>query len=452
MADTRQIVEWTLGQTCKLRKGSEVSSPEKALGAVARARAYSRGLRNNKDGFGVFGDIYVSSRTSGYRPGPKGSKPSAPYPCGGFVISEAFKEMGGPSALFTMCSSCPANTTPNELAGCCGSLFQRPDSAETEKQIRAIIERLGIEDDVQSAFPPTTPIWYGLWAIDPVPRRSLPLLRTIVSEMRAEDARDMEAENKVDHAQLRDFALFVRAAGIAAQRSLPLHVSLAPLGHADFGFYTVFPHCPFCKAATHTAHWQRKYPSALYPCHVCGREYSPAETASQERMQDLEELRVILGPTRFRDFAREYLVTLGETSEGAESIVRETEVQEERRQEILRHTRELQAKKDAYLAEHIFVGLEPVSLPLGECVDDEAAGTPSRWFEGDVFAEVLRRCATHGIAIHSITHDSPDGNADRHEFGYAEIEDPLAVLHTLREEGCNGKFSASYMVPDKLVR
>src|SRR5215831_14011467 len=175
-------------------------------------------------------------------------------------------------SLFTMCGSCPANTVPADLAGCCGTLYQWPNSERTEAQIRNIIERLGIVEEVSTAFSATTPIWYGLWAVSPVPRPALPLLKTIISEMRAEDRRAMEASKKLDEEQLRDFALFVRAVELAEKHLLPLHVSLSPLGHTDFGFYTVFPHCPFCKAATHTPHWQRKYPAALYTCHVCGRE------------------------------------------------------------------------------------------------------------------------------------------------------------------------------------
>jgi hypothetical protein len=350
-----------------------------------------------------------------------------------------------------MCGPCPANTTPSNLAGCCGTLSQWPDSVETESQIRSIIDRLGIEQDFQSRFPATIPIWYGLWAVSPVPASSLALLRTIISEMREEEAREIEATSKADQRQLRDFALFVKAVELAEMHRLPLHVSLAPLGHTDFGFYTVFPHCPFCKAATRTPHWQRKYPTALYQCHVCGREYSPAETASQERMEDRDELRDVLGPGRFRQFAKEYLIALGETDESAELIVCETEAQEEVRQQKLQAMRDLHAKKDAYLAAHVFVGLENVTPPPAESGEEEVPNSRNRWFRAEAFAEVLRRCAAKGVVVNMMIHDSPDGKTDRDEMGHTQIQDPLAVLDRWRNEGCNGKFHASFNVPDKLV-
>ena len=451
MADTRQIVRWALDQSCKLRKQGEAVTPDKALGAVDYARTYSHGLRNREGGFGVFGDIHVSWVTAGYRPGPKRQTRAANYPAGGFIISEAFRDIGSPAELFAMCAPCSANTTPSDLAGCCGTLSQWPDSVETEAQIRSIIELLGIEADFQSGFPATTPIWYGLWAVSPVPAASLPLLRTIISEMREEDAREMEENNPADQRQLRDFALFVKAAELAEKHQLPLHVSLTPPGHTDFGFYTRFPHCPFCKAATRTPHWQRKYPSALYACHVCGREYSPAETAGEERMEEPAELRDMLGPSRFRQFANEYLIALGQTPENAALIVAETEAQEELRQQKLEAMRALHAKKDAYLAEHIFVGLASVSPPPGQSSQEDIPNPRNRWFDANAFAEVLRRCAAKGVVVTLMLHDSLDGKTDRNEMRTANIPDPLALLDQWREEGCDGKFHASFNVPDKLV-
>jgi hypothetical protein len=296
---------WALEETCTLRRPGEARWPREAIDAVARARAFSDSLRNKASGFGIFGDVYVSGHTFGHRPKSEKKQPSPPYPSSGFLISEEFGSLEGPSGLFAMCGKCRANTTSNEIAGCCGTLSQWPDSPETEDQIRSIISRLRLERELEESFPRTTPIWYGLWAVSPVPSRSLGLLRTIISTMRDEDAREMEIRQKVDKRQLQDFALFAMAAEIAEQRNIPLHVVLLPLGHTDFGIYTTFPHCPFCKAAARIERWQRKYPAELYDCRVCGRRYSPAETASSRRMEyEQDELRDLLGPSRFVGFAK----------------------------------------------------------------------------------------------------------------------------------------------------
>lgn len=456
MADTHQIVIWALEQTCPLRKDAAIKSPDKACHAVSRARAYSESLRNKRERFGIFGDVCVSGH--GYA--ILDEKHPLPYPRRGFVISKEFESVGGPSGLFSMCAPCQSNTTRNEIAGCCGTLQQWPDSSETEAQIRGILARLGLERELDAAFPKTNPIWYGLWAVSPVPTRSLSILRTIISEMRTEDAREMEINHKTNDKHLRDFALFAKAIELAERHNIPLHVELMPLGHTDDGVYTLFPHCPFCKAAARIKRWQMKYPAALYTCHVCGREYSPAETAASERMTEPQnELMDLLGPVGYLDFARQYLVAHGQTPERADEIVREMEVRDARRQEELREmqkrVRKVRALTDALLAKYVFAGLETVPPPVSIWSDDVEAEDKSKecWFRGQEFAEVLRRCDTLGIAVISMQHDSPDGKTDRWQFltrGTRRIESPLEVLDQWRKEGCDGKFHASFNVLDKL--
>jgi hypothetical protein len=222
---------WALGATCGLREADLPQTPKESLEAVARARAYSDSLRRKASGFGIFGDIYVTSHTFGDRPKSEPKRPSPPYPSDGFVISEEFKSMEGPGGLFSMCGACPANTTRNEIAGCCGTLCQWPDSSETEEQIRGIISRLQLEQQMDEIFPRTEPLWYGLWANSPVPPKAIGTLRAIISSMVEEDAREMKAANKIDGNQLRDFSLFAKATELAEERNIPLHVTLLPLGH-----------------------------------------------------------------------------------------------------------------------------------------------------------------------------------------------------------------------------
>lgn len=441
---------WTLEETCALRKQGEARLPREALGAVGRARAYSENLRKQTKGFGIFGDVYVTSHTFGHRAETEKKRPSPPYPSDGFLISKEFGELAGPTGLFAMCASCKANTTRNEIAGCCGTLSQWPDSGETEDQIRGIVSRLGLEQQLADSFPSTTPIWYGLWAVSPVPLRSLGLLRIIISAMRDEDAREMAISRKMGAKQLREFALFAKATEMAEKGNIPLHVVLLPLGHTDFGIYTIFPHCPFCKAAAHIQRWQRKYPSTLYECHVCGRKYSPSETASSNRMDDNGPgLRELLGETRFLKFAKEYLTAHGESSDDADAIICETEAREAARQKKWRENERLQKKKAAFLKDNVFFGIETVSPP--RCFGDGQDEDRGLWFNGEAFAEVLRRCKAHDISVNFMIHDSSDGGTDRQEMS-RRISDPLTLLRQWQDEGCNGKFSAGYNVPEKLVQ
>ena len=222
-----------------------------------KARAYSHGLRTREHGFGVFGDVYVSSTTSSRLPGAKPERPKfgPPYPVSGFLVSEEFKQFGGPEQLFSMCHVCPANVHAHEIASCAGDIFQWPESPDTEVQLQSIISRLGLERDFQECFPATRPLWYGLWAVSPVPIKALPLLRTLLSEILAEDKREMTALGKVDHDQLGQFSTLIAAIDRSEANGVPLHVELLPLGHTDFGIYTIFPHCPLCKATARVGRW-----------------------------------------------------------------------------------------------------------------------------------------------------------------------------------------------------
>src|SRR5262245_35887789 len=146
MADTIQLVQWTLEMRCQLRHDEEaVICPGAALRAVASARAYSKALRERRSGFGVYGDIYVSSYTFGTRPGGLKAGDSPHYPVSGFLISKEFEPYGGAEGLQRMCSRCPANAELHELARCVGTVPQWPDSPDTEEQLNRIINRLDLE-------------------------------------------------------------------------------------------------------------------------------------------------------------------------------------------------------------------------------------------------------------------------------------------------------------------
>jgi hypothetical protein len=470
MADTQQIVFWTLAQRCLLRASEEsVVDPFAAGQNVASATAYSRGLRARNHGFGVVGDVCVTSLTFASRLRDPKDGQEIWYPSSGFVVSSEFERFGGTEALFEMCRECPANLRPGEIAECVDFVYRRPDSPKTEAQLRGIISRLGLQSDVEVCFPKTTPLWYGLWANSPVPRNAMPVLKTLLSQMLMEDQRDMEADGRVSGDRLEQLSSLIAAIDRAETRDLQLHVAMHPLGHADLGDYTVFPHCPFCKANAQLPRWERQYPTQLHTCRVCGTRFSPAETSTVERMEsDGPELREILGDEGFRRFARDYLVAYGKTSDAAKRIVEETEAEEIRRQEKRRRNEELEQRRDQFLEEHVFAGLDCMPAPPGECREEEEESRDStdstRWFDADNMAEVLRRCARMGIEVTTMLHESSDGRNDRFErgelveplelfgkFEWRGLKDPLELLEKWRSEGCDELFYADCQVPDSLL-
>jgi hypothetical protein len=151
----------------------------------------------------------------------------------------------------------------------------------------------------------------------------------------------------------------------------------------------------------------------------------------------------------FRSKRKDYLIAHGETPESADAIVHETETQESIRQEKRRERQRLWKKKNAFLTAHIFAGVQTVPPPT--ILDGETPEEQGRWFDGDSFAEILRRCEAHEIPVTGMMHDSSDGRTDREEIS-RRIDKPLELFHLWQSEGCNGKFTASFNVPDKLVQ
>src|SRR5437870_1341139 len=108
-----------------------------------------------------------------------------------------------------------------------------------------------------------------------------------------------------------------------------MHVSLAPPGHTDLGWYTIFSHCPRCKAASPVERWKRKYRDEEIACAICGARYSPAKTHSAQRDNwELKELRDVLGQAKYEKFAARCLVAQGASESEAERIVQKHEERE----------------------------------------------------------------------------------------------------------------------------
>ena len=454
MADTLQAVHWALGQTCPLRQGDAASDPCKALGAISHAATYARHLGvPDADGFGVFGDVCVTSYT--YDPEDfRRLGPGHPgFPTGGFLVSEALKNVGGADGLVSMCAACPANTSWRRPAGCAGTLHKPPAAPETEAQVRRVIARLGIAEQVKQAFPQTRPLWYGLWARSPLSLPAARLLGVIVSGIHAEDAASADERTALRPGwHLWELRSFVRATEAAERHGLPLRVSMAPPGHSDFGIVDTFPHCPVCKAAAEGLPWRnRQSLPASYPCRACGTAYAPAETASAVRDRDDDErphLRDVLGPERFARFARDYLVARGLTRQEADEMERRTEARDAERRRFADAARLKAERHNRYVTTVLFAGLHPVYERVYDNDDADEREPYRAAFPPAEFETLLTRCEQRNIKISSMSHRSESGEQDCSEF---RVDDPRELLARWQRKGCRHLFGATFHVPDEAL-
>jgi hypothetical protein len=185
-----------------------------------------------------------------------------------------------------------------------------------------------------------------------------------------------ELERLASNQDREQLNLFIQAIDMSLRRNLNLHVKLGSPGHTDFGLLTIFPHCPFCKAGADVDRWQRKYPAELQTCEVCGTSFSPAETAKVMRHDyDSDDLRKILGPERFGEFAVEYLVANGAPRSEAQAIMVETERIHSERIEKFRLERERANQERRFVNEVVLAGLPRVPAPPSDFPHDEREGS-----------------------------------------------------------------------------
>jgi len=139
MADTLQAVQWTLAQSCALRTDGAVSDPRAALACTSRAQIYADALMRSTHGRGIHGDVCITSYTLVDSPKSQNITDALRYPSSGFIVSREFANVGGVDELAALCRACPANATPDRLAGCAGFLCQDPESTATQEQLDRII-------------------------------------------------------------------------------------------------------------------------------------------------------------------------------------------------------------------------------------------------------------------------------------------------------------------------
>jgi hypothetical protein len=256
MADTRQVLKWTLERKCPFRSGRAAKEIHATFEATAALRTHS-----DLPTSAIDGDLCVTS----WIYSKAGTKPN------GYRISEVFSPFGGLAAARATCGGCDANIwseRSEKMGGCAGVVAIDPDSPELESSLSQVVAASSLDDGVGSAFVPTSPIWYGLWVNSPLSQNQCRLLLKVLSGIELLTSRDRR---------------ILPALESALAHALPLHVDLTALGHTDFGVYTEFPHCPRCKAFAGFT-WQTPYPRDPMTCRVCGGLFIPADTFSSRKM------------------------------------------------------------------------------------------------------------------------------------------------------------------------
>src|SRR5258706_6134940 len=276
----------------------------------------------------------------------------------------------------------------------------------------------------------------------PLDRRAGEWIGAILVEFVRQHLADQE---KYRPGPLDDDALlaFVRATKLARERDLRLHVSMAPPGHTDLGYYSVFAHCPSCKAEADIKRWQRRYPSESYACKVCGREYSPASTASMEPDgYEISSLRKTLGNERFQEFARSYLIARGFLPDSAKRVLEVVRASEAEREERAAEDRVKSDKRDRFIRSVLYAGLTSSQR------DPKRFGeTP--FFRANEFLKLLRRCKRYGVHVGFMFHESTD---DRLCFTARSCdEEGELVFREWQIKGVDEWVAVSLIVPDSVL-
>ncbi len=364
------------------------------------------------------------------------------YPSSGFIVSQEFRNVGGVVGLTELCRACPANATPEGLAGCAGLLWEDPESANLQEQLERIIAGLELQADVAEVFPKMELWWFSFWPRSPLSPQASSLLRRILAEKLQEDK---ECSSGRPQHRIDRLETFVKALRLAQEHQLSLHVEMGVPGHTDFGYYTVFPHCPYCKAEARIKRWQRHYPTEPYDCPVCATQYVPAGTASTTADDmELPDLRELIGRVQFPSFAKTYLKQQGLGDLEAAKIVFATEQREAERQRTIAEARRKESRRQAYVMQVLFAGLHPESdepVSLNEC--------DSQLFSADEFRTLLFRCQANGVKLSFMRHASANEVADR--CVSQVVKKPQQLFDQWRSEGCNERFGANYLVPDKVL-
>lgn len=311
MADTTQNIKWALKRSCPMRHGENWADPDVTFRQLKEVNAYSWALKNDR----VLNDVCITLESRGRK-----HQPPELY---GFLISATFAQFGGTSAVENACQNCEANVQTRpvknyQLAGCAGSFYVFPSDEQLEK----IIQENHLEDEFKNSFLQTSPKWFGLWTESPLNETQLSCLHTILSQLSVPEKNEQDVER------------FIKAIETAIQQGLELHVSMNPRGHLDLGLYTVWSHCPRCRAAIYPP---PENESAIVTCRVCQYEFEPEPTQSREfTLHELfggQSLEKILDDDAYSHFLNRYLEKRGYSAEEIEEMFTPSDV--DRVQELI---------------------------------------------------------------------------------------------------------------------
>jgi formylglycine-generating enzyme required for sulfatase activity len=331
MADTRQVVSWALERKCAFRSGEGWFLPARTCTQLADLRTVASAEGDRRIVNGVCVTSWTTERDN--------AGAVHDIPCSGFRIEDRLGPVGGLTAAMATCRACEANAKTElgiDVAGCFGHLDIWPDSDDLDRQLWGIIEQRNLEDRLRAAFPVTTPLWYGFWINSPLRRVQAEFLHEL-----------LDAACDHDDPQDKDVRHFLTALEAAIRWELPVHVSLAPLGHTDFGMYTVFPHCPRCKANAPVGRWQESYTKEPHECRVCGHTFVPDEHHSSERDDhdwDADRLEKRLGEAGSEEFVRAFLLHRGCSAGQVEEVI-----DNKNNGPLLRRIRAVRQRRDATL-------------------------------------------------------------------------------------------------------
>lgn len=315
MANTRQVVMWSLERGCKFRTGENWYLPGETTTQLAILRTVAKAAPNKIfDGICVTGFSLDDIKFDGT--GKLVFDESKSVPCSGFKIIDRLATFGGLANALLVCGSCEANAKTDltlQVAGCHGGLDVDPDSEAMESHLQKLIDAHGLRERLRSVFDTTTPLWYGFWIETPLSRRQAELLFELLSIL-------------PNNAGLNEIGLphFLNALNVSIRLQLPLHVRLSPLGHTDMGWHSVFPHCPRCHADAAVKHWEQQYPTEPHQCRACGHIYNLNDTHSSvpDEAPEDDALATLLGQSRHVEFARKYLQYRGCSPDEALAILR----------------------------------------------------------------------------------------------------------------------------------
>lgn len=283
MADTGQGVCWSLERACALRTGEGWQLPGPTHSSLYTLQQCSNELSKTKPQ--IVNGIWITGNFVG-----RDSTGRTTYiPSSGIKIDEIGQSHGGWEAVRNCCANCEANIlawqnarqsalsckaeskSAGAVGGCFGTLSAfHPRSGSLDELLWSVIERHQLEGQLRDAFQLTDPLWYGFWMNSPLDRKQCRGLLDLLGR-----AFDPAASHEDEH------VAFLRALEVSLEYRLPLHVYVPPPGHTDMGYYTIFAHCPRCKAAADVPRWQA-VESSDYECKVCGNKFDPATTHSSE--------------------------------------------------------------------------------------------------------------------------------------------------------------------------